>query len=566
MASYPTTSLQPGATGSAVKQLQDYLVSQGYMTQAQVNTGYGTYGPQTTAAVKALQQSLGVDNSSGPGYWGPRTIAGVSGTSSANSSGGATQVSQPAATSVVQPNSWYQPINGGQSQQQIDNLKLMDQYTKNNGGYTIAPDGTILPKNSVISPVEPKDTTGIPPVDTSSTSNSTPTLRPELVPGTPEYQAALDKLSTAYYDVMQTSLTATTGAEQAAAKTAWDQLRQYTQATLGFNLSGDATKAWDQINTLKSQGGEQGTVGSGIQQESIDDYLKSIRNTNAANRATSKNIIDKNQAAYYQQFATPSQVKALIDSNPDLARSYGLIPSDEIKNSMSFAALKAKYPSMSDSDINRYISTVLDENGNLRSDLYQKYMTGKNNEVDTGNVTPIYASYDPNTGAGVGEIISYGVKPSDTGMLDIGQAKQTYLNRNAPLGSPSNTSGAPIIQSPNTAAVTATNVANANNAVAPKAAPAPVVVPPQLTSSGSTNNSSTTPPTSSITPTPPATPTATTTPKKTYGTLYDYYTGTTGAYPTWNSTQRMADAQKAGISNYTGTADQNRLLLSYLQK
>lgn len=65
-------------TGNAVKQLQDYLVSIGLMSRAQVNTGYGTYGPQTTAAVKALQQQLGVDNSTGPGYWGPRTISAVS--------------------------------------------------------------------------------------------------------------------------------------------------------------------------------------------------------------------------------------------------------------------------------------------------------------------------------------------------------------------------------------------------------------------------------------------------------------------------------------------------------
>lgn len=60
-----------------MKKLQDYLVSLGYMTQSQVNTGYGTYGPQTTAAVAALQKSLGVDNSTGIGYWGPRTITAV---------------------------------------------------------------------------------------------------------------------------------------------------------------------------------------------------------------------------------------------------------------------------------------------------------------------------------------------------------------------------------------------------------------------------------------------------------------------------------------------------------
>lgn len=72
----PTINLQPGSTDTAsVKALQDYLVKTGYMTQAQVNTGYGTYGPQTTAAVKALQEKLGVDNSTGVGYFGPRTIA-----------------------------------------------------------------------------------------------------------------------------------------------------------------------------------------------------------------------------------------------------------------------------------------------------------------------------------------------------------------------------------------------------------------------------------------------------------------------------------------------------------
>lgn len=74
----PNVALQPGSTNTAaVKQLQDWLVSKGYMTAAQKNTGYGTYGPQTTAAIQALQQKLGVDNSTGPGYWGNRTMTAV---------------------------------------------------------------------------------------------------------------------------------------------------------------------------------------------------------------------------------------------------------------------------------------------------------------------------------------------------------------------------------------------------------------------------------------------------------------------------------------------------------
>jgi len=72
---FPTVSLQPGARGTEVKKLQDYLVSRGYMTQAQVDTGPGIYGPRTKAAVAALQSDLGVDTAGYPGYWGPRTRA-----------------------------------------------------------------------------------------------------------------------------------------------------------------------------------------------------------------------------------------------------------------------------------------------------------------------------------------------------------------------------------------------------------------------------------------------------------------------------------------------------------
>jgi murein L,D-transpeptidase YcbB/YkuD len=75
----PTTNLQPGQTGQAVAQLQQFLKSQGLLTDAQIATGPGIYGPQTTAAVKAWQARNGVDNTTGPGYWGPKSIAKATG-------------------------------------------------------------------------------------------------------------------------------------------------------------------------------------------------------------------------------------------------------------------------------------------------------------------------------------------------------------------------------------------------------------------------------------------------------------------------------------------------------
>ena len=47
---------------NSIKQWQDWAVRNGYMTQAQVDTGYGTYGRQTKAAYAAATSN----NSSQP--------------------------------------------------------------------------------------------------------------------------------------------------------------------------------------------------------------------------------------------------------------------------------------------------------------------------------------------------------------------------------------------------------------------------------------------------------------------------------------------------------------------
>lgn len=72
---FPTTNLQPGQTGPEVKKLQEFLLSQGLLTQQQIASGPGIYGPQTTAAVKKWQQANGVDTGTNAGYWGPRSIS-----------------------------------------------------------------------------------------------------------------------------------------------------------------------------------------------------------------------------------------------------------------------------------------------------------------------------------------------------------------------------------------------------------------------------------------------------------------------------------------------------------
>lgn len=61
----------PGSTGTDVEKLQEWLVQNGFMTQAQMSTGVGIYGPKTTAAVAAWQQQAGFNTSGNPGYFGP---------------------------------------------------------------------------------------------------------------------------------------------------------------------------------------------------------------------------------------------------------------------------------------------------------------------------------------------------------------------------------------------------------------------------------------------------------------------------------------------------------------
>ena len=55
-----------------MKQLQTALVKLGCMTQAQMNTGPGIFGPMTEAAVKKFQSSHGVNAT---GNYGPQTRA-----------------------------------------------------------------------------------------------------------------------------------------------------------------------------------------------------------------------------------------------------------------------------------------------------------------------------------------------------------------------------------------------------------------------------------------------------------------------------------------------------------
>ncbi|MCD9185730.1 MAG: peptidoglycan-binding protein [Pyrinomonadaceae bacterium] len=59
---------------NVTKGIQDRLVELGFMTRAQVNTGYGTFGPQSEAAIKSFQQRNGIEQTGRVGELTYRTL------------------------------------------------------------------------------------------------------------------------------------------------------------------------------------------------------------------------------------------------------------------------------------------------------------------------------------------------------------------------------------------------------------------------------------------------------------------------------------------------------------
>ncbi|MGO9740455.1 MAG: putative Ig domain-containing protein [Roseiarcus sp.] len=86
LAGYPSSPLYPSSSyqGQPVINLQNWLVKNGFLSQADMNSGPGYYGSKTTAAVDTLQQALVATGyltqsqmNTGPGDYGPQTISAV---------------------------------------------------------------------------------------------------------------------------------------------------------------------------------------------------------------------------------------------------------------------------------------------------------------------------------------------------------------------------------------------------------------------------------------------------------------------------------------------------------
>ena len=204
-----------------------------------------------------------------------------------------------------------------------------------------------------------------------------------LKEGTPEWDAAYDKVQGMYYDVLNLMAEATTEQEKVFADYSWNQVKTAAEKALGIKLSNNAITAWDQLENLKTTMGGRGLAGSGMEAESIDDYLKKIRSQDDISRYDTKTTLLSKEDDYLRKWGTPEQVRELIMKDPERAKGLGLIPSESTKSAFSFDALKKQFPNQGDKTIQNYIDTMMDPYGNYRTTSFANLAAKKADNLKT---------------------------------------------------------------------------------------------------------------------------------------------------------------------------------------
>lgn len=208
-------------------------------------------------------------------------------------------------------------------------------------------------------------------------------------------QEEMNKIKTAFHDVVLQQLSAQTARDKALADYNYKNLTDAIAKKYGLAISANATEAWNQLSNLGKATAGAGIYGSGIAEEAMDKYLSDIREKN--------NLLRENQATEEEfkrmenilKYGTSEEIAALSDEDKV---KFGLKPTQDVINFFSKENLKAQYPGLSDEQIDAYRNSMIDEQGNYRSDLYQtlyknKYGTMAGLSVPEGGVIPSKKEY-----------------------------------------------------------------------------------------------------------------------------------------------------------------------------
>jgi len=203
------------------------------------------------------------------------------------------------------------------------------------------------------------------------------------------FKDAVAAIKDSYYERVAQSLQADTESKKAVADAQMEQFKTELEQKYGITLSNNAQTAWEQINTIEDTFSKAGISGSGMQNEEVDNYLKKTRKLDIQNRINKLSESDKKKAEYYTGSASSSEINGLTQEEK---QKYGLLPSSDILAKLDLAKLKELFPDQTDSQLQAYRDTIVDENGNYRSTLY-KNLESRIPELLAASIYPISWEY-----------------------------------------------------------------------------------------------------------------------------------------------------------------------------
>jgi len=210
-----------------------------------------------------------------------------------------------------------------------------------------------------------------------------PELFKELVPtldiSSEAFQQEANQIKDVYHDILMQNFEAQTEQEKAIADENYRLFKEQVEKKYGVALSDNAVNAWDQIENLFTSIGERGLTNSGIGREEVANYLKKVRSQDARLREANLTEKETEERDFYLKSASSREIQDLVSSDPEKAKRWGIIPSEETKQKLSVENLMKEY-GIDEKKAKDYQSWILDENGNYRSNLYQAL---KSNIVQT---------------------------------------------------------------------------------------------------------------------------------------------------------------------------------------
>jgi len=205
-----------------------------------------------------------------------------------------------------------------------------------------------------------------------------------LDPNKPEDLETIRKVEASYYDILNQLATADTEEAYSVAWSNWERLRIALERQLGIKLSDNVQAAWGEIEKLSQTESGAGLYDTGIHKEIVDKYLADRRKADQRSREDTAIKKDDEEFKFAKASGSAKDVKALIErydaedakagKSPDQYRSvlYGLKPSAANAAYFTRENFKKLYPYFTDAQLDKAISAYIDENGNYRSDIYQK--------------------------------------------------------------------------------------------------------------------------------------------------------------------------------------------------